>query len=282
MKNALFPVQITLLIILFLLSNCKNMVNNNGKVGTVNIIEKEKAIEWWKDARFGMFIHWGLYSIPAGTWKDNAHDEGYSEWIMFDEKIPVKEYEKLTEQFNPAGFNATEWVRIAKNAGMKYIIITSKHHDGFAMYDSDISDYNISDATPFKRDVVMELADACRKEGLKFGCYYSVDRDWHHPLCAGNRYRQYHSIDAKYGYSEFSSGPFVDANSRMGRNPGDPDSTDPEGNLVIQTYTSREPSGGFLYVKIEPAGSPWSTPRIVFQMMDEKGTVNYSTYFDSQ
>lgn len=98
----------------------------------------------------------------------------------------------------------------------------------------------------------------------------------------GDRHWQYHSIDAQYGYSEFSSGPFVDANSRMGRNPGDPDSTDPEGNLVIQTYTSREPSGGFLYVKIEPAGSPWSTPRIVFQMMDEKGTVNYSTYFDSQ
>ncbi|MHC4646435.1 MAG: alpha-L-fucosidase [Planctomycetota bacterium] len=141
---------------------------------------KRQRIAWWREAKFGVFIHWGLYSVPAGVWKDKQV-RGYGEWIMWHEKIPVGEYEQLAGQFNPVRFNADEWVKLARAAGMKYMVITAKHHDGFAMYHSKASPYNIVDATPFKRDPIKELADACRKEGIKFGCYYSVDRDWHHP-----------------------------------------------------------------------------------------------------
>ena len=162
---------------------CVSMVVGCKKVKSVPTAEER--IKWWRDAHFGMFIHWGLYSIPAGEWKGEKGG-GYSEWLMHKNKIPVKEYEQLTKQFNPVKFNANEWVRLAKRAGMKYIVTTAKHHDGFAMYHSKISPYNIVDATPFKRDQIKELAEACRKEGIKFGCYYSIDRDWHHPdaFCA--------------------------------------------------------------------------------------------------
>jgi alpha-L-fucosidase len=141
---------------------------------------KDQRIAWWKEARFGLFIHWGVYSIPAGAWK-GQENKGYSEWIMHKAKIPIKEYEKLPGQFNPVKFDAEQWVKLAKAAGMKYMVITAKHHDGFAMYHSNVSPYNIVDATPFARDPVKELAEACHKHGIKFGCYYSVDRDWHHP-----------------------------------------------------------------------------------------------------
>jgi len=141
---------------------------------------KEQRIAWWKEAKFGMFVHWGVYSIPAGTWKGKDY-KGYSEWIMHKANIPVEEYEQLPRQFNPVKFNADEWARLAKAAGMKYMVITAKHHDGFAMYHSKVTPYNIVDATPFKRDPIRELAEACRKHGIKFGCYYSIDRDWHHP-----------------------------------------------------------------------------------------------------
>ena len=141
---------------------------------------KQQRIAWWREAKFGMFIHWGLYAVPAGVWK-GKEGRGYGEWIMWNARIPVTEYEQLSEQFNPVKFNAHEWVRLAKAAGMKYMVITSKHHDGFAMFHSRVSPYNIVDATPFKRDPIKELAEACRREGIKFGCYYSIDRDWHHP-----------------------------------------------------------------------------------------------------
>lgn len=141
---------------------------------------KQQRIAWWRNAKFGMFIHWGLYSIPAGVWK-GKEGPGYGEWIMWNAKIPVTEYEQLAIQFNPVKFNADEWVKLARAAGMKYMVITSKHHDGFAMYHSNVSRYNIVDATPFERDPIKELAEACKKEGIKFGCYYSIDRDWHHP-----------------------------------------------------------------------------------------------------
>ncbi len=162
---------------------CVSMVVGCKKVKSVPTAEER--IKWWRDAHFGMFIHWGLYSIPAGEWKGEKGG-GYSEWLMHKKKIPVKEYEQLAKQFNPVKFNADEWVRLAKRAGMKYIVTTAKHHDGFAMYHSKVNPYNIVDATPFKRDQIKELAEACRKGGIKFGCYYSVDRDWHHPdaFCA--------------------------------------------------------------------------------------------------
>jgi len=142
-------------------------------------------LDWWRDARFGMFIHWGLYSVPAGEWKGKPVD-GIGEWVMNHAKIPVTEYEQLAKQFNPVKFNADEWVSIAKNAGMKYIVITAKHHDGFAMYGSKVTPYNVVDATPFHRDPMKELEAACQKAGLKLAFYYSQSQDWHEPDAIGN------------------------------------------------------------------------------------------------
>ncbi len=137
-------------------------------------------MQWWDDAKFGMFIHWGLYAIPAGEYR-GQRVEGIGEWIMNDLQIPVAEYRQLAQQFNPVMFDADEWVRIAKNAGMKYIVITSKHHDGFCLWDTQYNDdWNIMDATPFWRDIIKELSEACKKEGIRLGLYYSI-MDWHHP-----------------------------------------------------------------------------------------------------
>ncbi|WP_207750966.1 alpha-L-fucosidase [Mediterraneibacter glycyrrhizinilyticus] len=137
--------------------------------------------QWFKEAKYGLFIHWGLYSLLAGEYKGKKTDH-ISEWIMNSLGIPVEEYEKLAEQFNPDHFDADELVRRAKEDwGMKYIVFTSKHHEGFAMYHSQISTYNVVDATPCHRDIVKELADACRKYGIKFGLYYSQAQDWHDP-----------------------------------------------------------------------------------------------------
>jgi len=151
---------------------------------------RDARIAWWREARFGMFIHWGIYAIPGGTWKDKVRKEGYSEWIMFDEKIPVREYERLAGKFNPVKFDAQAWAGIARKAGMKYMVLTAKHHDGFSMFQSGLTPYNVADGTPFKRDVTRELSDACQATGMRFGCYYSVDRDWYRPQGPGNRYKQ--------------------------------------------------------------------------------------------
>jgi alpha-L-fucosidase len=140
---------------------------------------------WWKEARFGLFIHWGIYSVPAGTY-NGQKIAGIGEWIMNKGKIPMAEYQKYAAQFNPVKYNAEEWVKLAKEAGMKYIIITSKHHDGFAMFKSDASNFNIVDATPFKRDAIKELAAACKKYNMKLGLYYSQAQDWNHPGGAAN------------------------------------------------------------------------------------------------
>jgi alpha-L-fucosidase len=139
--------------------------------------EKDKRMAWWREARFGLFIHWGLYAIPAGEWKGEAN---HAEWILTTAQIPVKEYEKFAPRFNPAKFNPKDWVKAAKDAGMKYIVITSKHHDGFCLFDSQKTGYDVMDATPFKRDIMKELADECRKQGLKM-CWYHSIMDWHHP-----------------------------------------------------------------------------------------------------
>ena len=148
-------------------------------------ISQDAKMKWFREAKFGLFIHWGLYCIPAGEWKGQPI-AGIGEWIMNRAKIPVKEYEQLAQQFNPVKFDAEEIVKLAEDAGMKYIVITSKHHDGFAMYHSKVSKYNVVDATPFKRDVLKELADACAKHGMKLGFYYSQAQDWHEPNGAGN------------------------------------------------------------------------------------------------
>ena len=140
---------------------------------------RDARMHWWREARFGMFIHWGLYAVPAGTW-NGARTQNIGEWIMHDLKIPVAEYAALAQQFNPTQFNADEWVSIAKAAGMKYIVMTAKHHEGFAMFHSKADPFNIYDATPFKRDPIEEMSIACKKQGLKFGVYYSQAQDWHH------------------------------------------------------------------------------------------------------
>ncbi len=141
--------------------------------------QRDARMKWWREARFGMFIHWGLYSIPAGEWKGKEVG-GIGEWIMNSAQIPVAEYEPLAKQFNPVKFNAAEWVSIAKRAGMKYIVITSKHHDGFCLWDSKLTDYDVMDATPFKRDILRELYDECQKQGVTM-CFYHSIMDWHHP-----------------------------------------------------------------------------------------------------
>jgi alpha-L-fucosidase len=141
--------------------------------------QRDQRMQWWREARFGMFIHWGIYSVPAGTY-DGKQIPGIGEWIMNRGKIPVARYAGYAKEFNPVQFNADEWVKLAKAAGMKYIIITSKHHDGFAMFGSKASPYNIVDATPFKRDVIKELSAACQRQGMKLGLYYSQAQDWHH------------------------------------------------------------------------------------------------------
>jgi alpha-L-fucosidase len=146
---------------------------------------REKRLEWFRDAKYGMFIHWGLYAIPAGDWH-GKRSLGLGEWIMNRSQVPVKEYEQLAAQFNPVKFNPDEWVQIAQDAGMKYIVITSKHHDGFAMFKSAASKYNVADATPYKKDILKQLADACAKRGMRLGFYYSQSQDWHEPNGAGN------------------------------------------------------------------------------------------------
>ena len=143
-------------------------------------ITQDERMQWWREARFGMFIHWGLYCIPAGEWNGKPI-EGIGEWIMKRATIPAAEYRQLAKQFNPVKFNAHDFVATARNAGMKYIAITSKHHDGFAMFKSNASKYNIVDATPYGKDVIKALAEECQKQGLKMCFYYSQSRDWNEP-----------------------------------------------------------------------------------------------------
>ena len=148
-------------------------------------MKQEEKMKWWREARFGMFIHWGLYSVLAGMW-EGRKVPGIGEWIMQHARIPVKEYELLAKQFNPVNLDVREWVGMAKNAGMKWIVITAKHHDGFCMFDTKLTDYNIVKATPFKHDPLKDLAKACEEEGIRLGFYYSQTLDWHHPDGIGN------------------------------------------------------------------------------------------------
>ncbi len=147
--------------------------------------ERDPRLNWWREARFGMFIHWGLYAIPAGVWK-GKEIPGIGEWIMYRARIPVAEYEPLAAQFNPVKFDAAEWVSLAKRAGQKYLVITAKHHDGFCMFKTALTRYNIVDATPFGRDPMKDLAAECAKQGIKLCFYYSQTQDWHHPDGDGN------------------------------------------------------------------------------------------------
>lgn len=155
----------------------------------------DARMAWWRDAKFGLFIHWGLYAIPAGEY-EGKRIPGIGEWIMQRAPISVAEYEKYAARFNPVKFDAAEWVRIAKDAGMKYIVITSKHHDGFCLWDSEVSDYDVMDASPFKRDILQELKDACDREGIAFAFYHSI-MDWRHPDAQAPHYPTYNTKDKK-------------------------------------------------------------------------------------
>lgn len=146
---------------------------------------RDDRMAWWREAKFGMFVHWGIYSVTGGQYRGQELPNS-AEWMMARGKIPIAEYEQYAARFNPSRFDADAFVGLAKQAGMKYLVITAKHHDGFAMFDSSSNDFNVVDATPFKRDIMKELADACQKQGIRFGFYYSQAQDWHHPGGFGN------------------------------------------------------------------------------------------------
>ena len=150
--------------------------------------QMDKRMAWWREAKFGMFIHWGLYAVPAGEWKGKKV-AGIGEWIMHRGQIPKEEYAPLQKQFNPVKFDAKQWVGIAKRAGMKYIVITSKHHDGFCLFDSKLTDYDIT-GTPFQRDLLKELANACHEQGIEI-CWYHSIMDWYHPDAKGESFPKY-------------------------------------------------------------------------------------------
>ncbi|MEO9511890.1 MAG: alpha-L-fucosidase [Flavobacteriaceae bacterium] len=156
------------------------------EVAEVNYLEEsredfDKRMAWWRDARFGMFIHWGPYSVAGGEYKGETV-AGWvgAEWIMNDGEIPIKEYEKFSKQFNPTNFDADAYIKLMKDTGMKYMVITSKHHDGFCLWDSKVSDYDIVDFSPYGKDILKQLSEACKKYGIEFGLYHSI-MDWHHP-----------------------------------------------------------------------------------------------------
>lgn len=139
--------------------------------------ERDARMEWFRVARFGMFIHWGVYAVPAGIYE--GEDAGnYGEWTMSDASIPMATYQNYTKEFNPVKYDPEVWVKLAKDAGMKYIVITSKHHDGFALFDSKVSEWDIMDASPYGKDLIAPLAEACKKHGIKLGLYYSQAQDW--------------------------------------------------------------------------------------------------------
>jgi alpha-L-fucosidase len=144
-------------------------------------LTKDERMAWWREAKFGMFIHWGVYAQFAGVYNGHEQLRGGAEWIMNRSKIPVAEYQEMAKSFNPVKYDPDAWVKMAKNAGMKYIIITAKHHDGFALFNSKASKWDITDATPYGKDLLKPLAEACKKYGIKLGFYYSQAQDWNNP-----------------------------------------------------------------------------------------------------
>lgn len=168
MKQKIFSL-LSLIILVFLFS-CKTETSNS---------PAPDRLQWWTDAKFGLFIHWGVYSVPAGTYEGKKID-GIGEWIMYNGEIPSSVYKEYARSFNPVKYDPEAWVKMAKEAGMKYIVITSKHHDGFALYDSKVTDWDIVDASPWGKDLLAPLAKACKKEGIKLGFYYSQAQDWNH------------------------------------------------------------------------------------------------------
>jgi len=156
-------------------------MSKGGLYAQVSRMPDSVRMKWWEEARFGMFIHWGVYAQFGGVYSGHEQARGGAEWIMNRSKIPVDEYQAMAKEFNPIAYNPDEWVRMAKDAGMKYLIITAKHHDGFALFETKASKWNMVDATPYGKDVLKPLAEACRKYGVKLGFYYSQAQDWNNP-----------------------------------------------------------------------------------------------------
>lgn len=185
MKNRAKPIAVlVLMIFVFVVQSCTD-TNNQEKIEWIDPLDetleqRDARMEWWREARFGLFIHWGVYAVPAGTYNGERID-GIGEWILHRAKIPIEEYKAYARDFNPVNYDPEAWVKMAKDAGMKYIVITSKHHDGFALFDSKVSDWDIADATPYGKDLLKPLVKAAKKEGLKIGFYYSQAQDWTHP-----------------------------------------------------------------------------------------------------
>jgi alpha-L-fucosidase len=169
--------------IMVLMTACTSAPNTHHE--STNTAEKDARMAWWREAKFGLFIHWGVYAVPAGKYGDNTN---YGEWIMHSAKITSAEYKEYARRFNPVKYNPAAWVRVAKEAGMRYIVITSKHHDGFALYPSDVTDWDVADATPYGKDLLGPLVEEAKKAGLKMGFYYSQAQDWNHPGGAKARF----------------------------------------------------------------------------------------------
>ncbi len=204
MKN-IFNKILLLSLSVLLLSNCQTEAPNFLEESQEDFDER---MSWWRDASFGMFIHWGAYAVPAGVYQ-GEDIPGIGEWIMDRAKIPVEEYEKFVAQFNPTQFNARDWAKIAKDAGMKYIVITSKHHDGFCLWDSKISKYDVIDAAPINRNLLKELAKACKKEGIRL-CFYHSIMDWHHPDAKKENFEKYREEYLIPQLEELLSGKYGD------------------------------------------------------------------------
>jgi len=170
-------ISIVLLLHAIAIDSCAQEADALTKVWKEMNATKDVAYEAYNDAKFGMFIHWGAYSELGGTW-EGRKIQGLGEWIMYHAQIPREEYKAVCREFNPGGFNAETWVKLARDAGMKYIVAMTKHHDGFSMYDSDVTRFNIYDYAEFNRDPIAELYEACQKYGIRLGLYYSHSIDW--------------------------------------------------------------------------------------------------------
>jgi alpha-L-fucosidase len=204
MKNPMIKLNavICTIIIMTGLLSCKPKEPKNYLNETKEQIAER--MQWWHDARFGMFIHWGPYAVPAGQYK-GQDIPGIGEWIMSTAKIPVNEYEEFAKAFNPVRFNAAEWVRIAKDAGMKYIVLTSKHHDGFCLWDSKVSKYDIVDFSPYGKDVIKALANECQKQNMTL-CFYHSIMDWHHTDANAQNWDKYREEYLKPQLKELLTG----------------------------------------------------------------------------
>jgi len=178
MKNILFILATGIFLVVSMACSNNQKKDPGTPGGSENQAEKAERMAWWREAKFGLFIHWGVYAVPAGKYGDNT---GHGEWIMYHARIPSAEYKQYARQFNPVRYDPAAWVRVAREAGMKYIVITSKHHDGFALYPSDVTDWDVADATPWGKDLLAPLVAEAKKAGLKMGFYYSQAQDWNHP-----------------------------------------------------------------------------------------------------